>query len=63
MEIKAVDFSYRLKDNVSLEVTLDNNGDELCFKSDLVWDTEILRHIAIMTTGQKPILHGFYAFR
>jgi hypothetical protein len=64
MNIVAIDFSYRLKQTVSLTVSLrdDVSGQELTFTSDLVWDTEILRHLGIMTMGKKPVLHGFYAF-
>jgi hypothetical protein len=65
MEIKTIDFSYRFKSAVSLSVKLEHNvtGEPLVFLSDVVWDAEILRHIGIMTMGQRPVLHGFYAFR
>lgn len=64
MEIMAIDFSYRLKQTASLTVSLRNDitGQDMEFRSDLVWDAEILRHLGIMTMGKKPILHGFYAF-
>ena len=64
MEIVAIDFSYRLKQTVTLTVSVrrDAGGKEIAFSSDLVWDAEILRHLGIMMMGKKPILHGFYAF-
>lgn len=64
MEITSIDFSYRLKQTVTLTVSVQNDatGQVLTFESDLVWDAEILRHLGIMAMGKKPILHGFYAF-
>lgn len=64
MTIKDIEFSYKLKQRVDLAVVLQNEitGEELTFKSDRVWDVEILRHLGIMTMGNRPIIHGFYAF-
>lgn len=64
MDIIAIDFSYRLKQTVTLTVSVRNDvtGQELTFESDLLWDAEILRHLGIMAMGKKPVLHGFYAF-
>jgi len=65
MEIKEIEFAYRLKSSVLLRVVLEHNvtGQQLEFSSNVVWDAEVLRHLGIMTMGKKPILHGFYAFR
>lgn len=64
MEIVAIDFSYRLQQAVDLTVAVrhDVTGQALTFKSDLVWDADVLRHLSIMMMGKKPLLHGFYAF-
>ncbi len=57
MDLKEIDFSYRLMDSVSLRVVLlnDASGQELVFSSEVVWDAVILRRIFIMTQGDKPI--------
>ena len=64
MNIESIDFCYRSRQSVSLNVTLqhDVTGERYPFRSRLVWDVEILRHLGIMKMGDKPILHGFYAF-
>jgi hypothetical protein len=64
MDIKAIDFSYRKKSSLTLDIVLSDSttGRELTFSSDNTWDAEILRHIGIMTASAKPVLHGFYAF-
>ena len=64
MDIGRVDFSYELKNTVSLVVILMEpvTGQEHSFSSSLVWDVELLRHMGIMALSGKPVLHGFYAF-
>jgi hypothetical protein len=62
MEIQSLSFTYESKRQVSLEVVLADGvtGQKHEFSSNVVWDAEVLRHLGIMTMGEKPLLYGFY---
>lgn len=63
--IEAIRFDYELKQRARLEVEVgyDNSGGRACFRSDEVWDVEVLRHFGVFKVRGKPVIDGYYAFR
>jgi hypothetical protein len=63
--IEAIRFEYDFKQRAHLEVEVgyDNFGGRACFRSDEVWDVEVLRHFGVFKVRGKPVIDGYYAFR
>ena len=58
--IVEVKFSCHLKDRVELLVKLDDGTSANEYRSEHVWDAQVLRHLGFMTAGGKPVVDGYY---
>jgi hypothetical protein len=63
-QVKAIRFEYRFKALAHIEIDVEyDSGEEATFKSDNLWDAEVLRHFGLMKMGKAPVIDGYYAFR
>lgn len=59
-EIQAVQFEYELRSSAKLRIQL--AGQDQPFRSDNIWDFDVLRHMGSMKVSSRPVLHGYYDF-
>lgn len=62
-DLVALDFSYRERRKADLRATISFEAREHEFSSDDLWDAEVLRHLGLMKMGDRPVIHGYFAFR
>ena len=63
-ELVELQFAYKRKRSVRLHAVVElADGHMEPFESHDLWDAEVLRHFGLMKMGDRPVIHGYYAFR
>lgn len=62
-ELVELQFAYKRKSSVHLHAVIElADGHKEEFDSHDLWDAEVLRHFGLMKMGNRPLIHGYYAF-
>lgn len=57
-------FEYQFREQAMLEARVDLGGDSPeVFRSEELWDAEVLRHLGLLKISGAPVMEGYYAFQ
>ena len=61
-EIASLRYEYQALEYARLEVVVRyKGGNDYTFRSDNLWDTEVLQHLGFAKVNGRPFLDGYYA--